>query len=209
MKRAWWVYVLGAVAVFLSFPFRTPLLYYLAGEVVIVLMIWAGLWFGARHGLGSAIPSPRRIAYSLLIGAASGAVVLALLPLAGLQSRIIREASIPVWKWLIIAFDSSILEEIIFRLFIVSFVVWLLARFMRRDAATWIALVVSALLFGASHLTRWLDAGPLVITSVMIVNGLIAIVLGRVFVKWGIEAAIVAHFAGDIVVHVIGPHIFI
>jgi hypothetical protein len=146
--------------------------------------------------------------YALLIGAASGAVVLALLPLAGLQSRIIKEASIPVWKWLVIAFDSAVLEEIIFRLVLVSFVVWVLARFLPRNVAVWIALVLSAHAFGAAHLSHWMGAGPVVFTAVMIVNGLIAIVLGLLYVKWGIEAAMLAHFAGDIVVHIIGPHFF-
>jgi membrane protease YdiL (CAAX protease family) len=208
MNRAWWIYVLGVIATFLSFPYPPNFLALLAAEIVIILMIWAGLWFGAKHGLGSSIPSPKRAALSLLIGAASGAVVLALLPLAGLQSRIIKEASIPVWKWLIIAFDSATNEEIIFRLFIVSLVVWLCARWMRREPAIWIAIVVSALLFGAAHLSRWLEAGPAVMTAVMIVNGLIAIVLGLLYVKWGIEAAILGHFAGDVVVHILGPHFF-
>src|SRR4029079_11864326 len=162
---------------------------------------------GSLAALG--MTTPKRALYSLLIGAASGAVVLALLPLAGLQSRIIKEASIPLWKWLIIAFDSSVLEEIIFRLFVVSFVAWLFNRFIRREPSIWIALAASALTFGAAHLGRWLDAGPIVITAVMIVNGLIAIVLGLIYVKWGIEAAILGHFAGDVVVHIIGPHFFI
>jgi len=209
MNRAWWIYVLGVVATLLSFPYPPNFLALFGAEVVIVLMIWSGLWFGSRHGLGSEIPSLRRIAYSLLLGAASGAVVLALLPLAGLQSRLVKEASIPIWKWLIIAFDSSILEEIVFRLFVVSFVVWFLTRFVRRDVSIRVALIVSALLFGAAHLNRWLDAGPMVITAVMIVNGLIAIVLGIIYVKWGLEAAILGHFAGDVVVHIVGPYLFI
>jgi hypothetical protein len=210
MKRAWWLYALGAIAAFLSFPFPPPDPFTLViVEILIALMIYAGLWFGRSLGLGSAIPSFKRAAYSLQIGAASGAVVLALLPLAGLQSRIIKEASIPLWKWLIIAFDSSVLEEIIFRLFVVSFVAWLFNRFIRREPSIWIALAASALTFGAAHLGRWLNAGPIVITAVMIVNGLIAIVLGLIYVKWGIEAAILGHFAGDVVVHIIGPHFFI
>jgi len=210
MNRALaWLIPLGATATLLSFPWPPPLLALIGAEIVVALLIWAGLRLGAPHGLGSAIPSPRRAAYALLIGAASGTVVLALLPLAGLQSRIIKEASIPVWKWLIIAFDASILEEVVFRLFVVSFVVWLLARFVRRDAAIWTALIVSALLFGAAHLGRWLDGGSLIITAVMIVNGLIAIVLGPVYVRWGIEAAILGHFAGDVMVHIVGPHFFV
>lgn len=208
MNRAWWIYVLGVIATFLSFPYPPNLLALLAAEIVVVLLIWAGLWFGAKHGLGSSIPSPKRAALSLLIGAASGAVILALLPLAGLQSRIIKEATIPVWKWLIIAFDAATLEEILFRLFIVSFVVWLLVRFVRRDRAIWIAIVIAALLFGAAHLNRWLAAGSVVVIAVMIVNGLIAIVLGLLFVRWGIEAAMLGHFAGDVVVHILGPYFF-
>ncbi|HJQ40523.1 MAG TPA: CPBP family glutamic-type intramembrane protease [Thermoanaerobaculia bacterium] len=218
MNRAWWIYVLGVIATLLSFPYPPNFLALLVAELLVVLLIWAGLWFGAKHGLGSSIPSLRRAALSLVIGALSGAVVLALLPLGGLQSRIIKEATIPVWKWLIIAFDSATLEEIIFRLFLVSFVVWLLnvatAALSGRGAAEGsgthirIAIIIAALLFGAAHLNRWLSAGPIAITAVMLVNGLIAVVLGLLYVRWGIEAAILGHFAGDIVVHILGPRFF-
>ena len=44
--------------------------------------------------------------------------------------------------------------------------------------------------------------------SVMLVTGAIAIALALVYWKWGIEAAIVAHFAGDVTVHVAGPYLF-
>ena len=208
MNRAWWIYVLGVIATLLSFPYPPKLLALLAAEIIVILLIWAGLWFGARVQLGSSIPSLRRAVIALVIGVASGGLVLILLPLAGLQSRILKEAAIPLWQWLIIAFDSATLEEIIFRLFIVSFVVWLIARFLKRDTAIWIALVISALLFGAAHLNRWIHSGPTVIVAVIIVNGLIAIILGLLYVKWGIEAAMLGHFAGDVMLHIIGPHFF-
>ena len=209
MKRGLaWLLPLGAIATLLSFPFPPPVLTLLLAEIVVALLVIGGVWMGARNGLGSVIPSARRMALSLLIGAASGAVVLALLPLGGLQSRIIQEASIPVWKWLIIAFDSSVLEEIVFRLFLISFVVWVLARFVRRETTITIALLLSAVLFGAAHLNRWLDARSVVIAAVMLVNGAISIVLGLVYVKWGIESAMIAHFAGDVVVHIAGPQFF-
>ncbi|PYQ32072.1 MAG: hypothetical protein DMF56_02950 [Acidobacteria bacterium] len=221
MNRTWWLYVLGVAATFLSFPYPPKLLALLAGEIVVILMIWAGLWFGAHVQLGSSIPSLRRAVIALLIGIACGGIVIALLPLAGLQSRIIKEASIPLWQWLIIAFDSATLEEIVFRLFIVSLVVWLInvatAALSGRGAAEgsgthigiWIALVISALLFGAAHLNRWIHSGPTVIVAVILVNGLVAIALGLLYVKWGIEAAMLGHFAGDVMLHIIGPHFFI
>ena len=209
MKRALaWLIPLGAIATFLSFPFPPPVVNLLAAEIIVALLVWSGLWFGARNGLGSAIPSPKRIAYSLLIGAAAGGVVLAALAPMGLQSRLTADAKVPAWKWLIIAFDAAVLEEIVFRLFIVSFVVWLLARFIKRPVAIWIALIVGALLFGAAHLGRWSAMGPAVITASMAVNAFAAIVLGLVYVKWGIEAAMITHFAADIVVHLIGSRIF-
>ena len=209
MKRGLaWLLPLGAIATLLSFPFPPPVLTLLLAEIVVALLVIGGVWAGARHGLGSQIPSSKRIGLSLLIGTVFGAVVLALLPLAGLQSRIIKEASIPVWKWLIIAFDSSVLEEIVFRLFLMSFAVWALARFLRRETAITIALILSALLFGAAHLNRWLDAGSLAIAAVMAVNGAISVALGLVYVKWGIESAMIAHFAGDVIVHIAGPHFF-
>lgn len=209
MKRQFaWLFALGAVATVLSFPFPPPLPALALALVAVALLVAGGLWFGAPHGLGSKAVTPMRAVYALLIGAVAGAVTLAMLPLAGLQSRIIGEAAIPLWKRFVIAFDSSILEELIFRLFLVSFVVWLLARFMRRDVAVWIALVISALAFGAAHLNRWMSAGPEVIAAVMLVNGVIAIAIGLVYVRWGIEAAILSHFAGDVTVHVIGPYLF-
>ena len=208
MKRPWWLFALGAVATFLSFPFPPPLLQLIAAEVIVALLVWAGLWFGGRVDLGSRPVSPLRAAYTLLIGVVSGAIVLAMLPLAGLQSRILKEASIPLWKWLVISFNAAVLEEIVFRLFLVSFVVWLVTRFARRETAIPVAVVVSALAFGAVHLGRWLQAGPTVITAVMLVNGFAAIVLCVVYIKWGIEAAMLSHFAADIVVHVAGPHFF-
>lgn len=210
MKSAWWLFVLAAVATVLSFPFPPPLLGVAGALIVIMLVVAAGLWCGARVGLGSKPVPLMRIVYSLLIGAAAGACVLALLPIAGLQSRIIKEASIPLWKWLVISFNAAVLEEIVFRLLMLSFVAWVLARFMRREPAIWIAIVVAALAFGAVHLPRWIAGGasPFVLAAVIVVNGLISIVLGRVYVAWGVEAAMLSHFAGDVIVHIVGPNFF-
>ncbi len=203
-----WLFPLGAIAAILSFPFPPPVGPAAAAVAVVALLVAGGLYFGQPHSLGSKIPSPMRVLSALLIGAASGAVTLAMLPLLGLEKRMAMDGALPLWQRLVMSFNAGILEEIVFRLFVVSFVVWLSARFIRRDPAIWIGIIVAALTFGAIHLPRWMAGGPAVIASVMFVNGAIAIVLGLVYVKWGIEAAMLTHFAGDVAVHVAGPIFF-
>ncbi len=208
MKRAFaLLFGLGAIASLLSFPFPPPVIPLLIAEVAIALIVLAGVAARARVGL-DVPPTAMHLLPAFPIGLVLGGITLALLPLAGLQSRIIGEAAIPLWKRLIIAFDSAIIEELVFRLFVMTVVAWALSHVMTRERAIWIGIVVAALAFGAAHLNRWIDAGPVVITAVMSVNGLIAIALGIIYRKWGIEAAIVAHFGGDVAVHVIGPFLF-
>ncbi|HEV7237802.1 MAG TPA: CPBP family glutamic-type intramembrane protease [Thermoanaerobaculia bacterium] len=208
MKRAFaLLFGLGAIATLLSFPFPPPIPALLIAEVAVALLVLAGIHARARVGL-DVPPTAKRLLLAFPIGVVLGGITLALLPLAGLQSRIIAEAAIPLWKRIVIAFDSSILEEIVFRLFIMTVVAWALSHVMPRNAAIWSGIIVAAIAFGAAHLTRWMAAGPMVIAAVMLVNGFIAIALAVIYRKWGIEAAIVAHFAGDVTAHVVGPYLF-
>ena len=208
MKRAFaLLFGLGAIATLLSFPFPPPIPYLLAAEVAVALIVLAGIYARPRVGL-DVPPRAKQLLLAFPIGVVLGGATLALLPLAGLQSRIIAEAAIPLWKRFVIAFDSSILEELLFRLFIMTVVAWALSYVLPRNAAIWSGVIVAAIAFGAAHLTRWMTQGPAVITAVMLVNGFIAIALAVIYRKWGIEAAIVAHFAGDVTAHVIGPYLF-
>ena len=209
MRRPFaWLFPLGAIAATLSFPVPAPLLGLAVALFVVAVIVGLGLYFGRPHALGSDIPTLRRAGWALIIGAASGGLVLALLPLLGLEARMKMDGALPLWRRFVMSFDAAVLEELIFRLFVVSLVVWICARFMPRDAALWTGIAVAAIAFGAVHLPRWMGGGPSVIAAVMFVNGIAAIVLGLVYVKWGIEAAMLSHFAADITVHVIGPYLF-
>ena len=208
MKRAFaLLFGLGAIATLLSFPFPPPLVPLLLAELAVALIVLAGVSARPRVGL-DVPPTAAHLLVAFPIGLVLGGITLAMLPLAGLQSRIIAEAAIPLWKRLVIAFDSAILEELLFRLFVMTVVAWALSRLMPRNAAVWTGIVVAAVAFGAVHLNRWIQAGPAVIAAVMLVNGFVAIALGIVYHKWGIEAAIVAHFGGDVAAHAIGPYLF-
>ena len=208
MKRAFaLLFGLGAIATLLSFPFPPPVLALLLALIAVAFIVFVGVYARTRVGL-DVPPTAAHLLLAFPIGLVLGGITLAMLPLAGLQSRIIAEAAIPLWKRFVIAFDSSIIEELLFRLFVMTVVAWALSRVMPRNAAIWAGILVAAIAFGAAHLNRWIQMGPMVITAVMLVNAFIAIALGIIYRKWGIEAAIVAHFGGDVAAHVIGPYLF-
>jgi hypothetical protein len=43
--------------------------------------------------------------------------------------------------------------------------------------------------------------------SVLTLNGIARMVLGHLYWRWGIESAVLAHFAADMVVQGIGPRL--
>lgn len=203
-KRAFaWLFPLGAIAAVLSFPWPPPVLGVLIAVAVVAMLVAAGLYFAKSIPFG-----PPRYLASLLIGLASGAVVVATLPLLGLEERMKMDGALPLWQRFVMSFNAAVLEEIAFRLFVVSLVTWLFAKFVRRDLATWLGIVAGALTFAVVHLPRWLSFGLTTMVAVIVVNAAIAIIIGLVYVKWGIESAMTSHFGGDIAVHVAGPYFF-
>ena len=96
-------------------------------------------------------------------------------------------------------------------LFAGSVLGWLAARLLRNRRATWVvALVVSALLFGAAHLPAWLAAAHVtfgLVAGVLVLNGVGGLLLGWIFWRWGLPYAILCHFVGDVVVQALGPRL--
>jgi hypothetical protein len=103
---------------------------------------------------------------------------------------------------------GSLGEEILFRLFALSLLLRLLPR--RRSGAA-IAIGFSALAFAAAHapaavfLFGGLQNVPRVSWAWLIaLNGLLGVVFGVVFVRYGIVCAVLAHFGTDVVWHAVG-----
>jgi hypothetical protein len=107
-------------------------------------------------------------------------------------------------------------EEILFRSFVFGvwgFILnWLLKRVNGRTAALWIANVIAAVAFAASHLvsvfmltgaTSIAELNPFLLLEGLLLNGLIGIVAGQRYMKDGLVAAVGVHFWTDIVFHVI------
>jgi hypothetical protein len=158
----------------------------------------------------------RFAALSLFAGAALGAVLVGALVLLvraepALRARFANRLNDPAWRPFALAFESSILEEVIFRLFVMSVVAWAMARLLKRP--TWavaIGVLVSTALFGLAHLPAWSAAtqasAPLV-SAVLLLNGVGALLCAWLFWRWGLPYAILAHFAGDVVVQSLAPRL--
>lgn len=97
----------------------------------------------------------------------------------------------------------AVVEEIAFRLFLMSVVAWVTARFLDRAHTVFLtALVVSALLFAVVHLLgRPLPVQPaaaaLYVAGVVLKSGVAGLVLGWGFWRWGLPYAILCHFAAN------------
>ena len=88
---------------------------------------------------------------------------------------------------------------------------WLLKRFNGRTVALWIANVIAALAFGASHFaaipyligaSSLADLNPALIVEIFLINGIIGVVAGQRYMKDGLVAASGVHFWADMVWHV-------
>jgi membrane protease YdiL (CAAX protease family) len=122
--------------------------------------------------------------------------------------------SVARWKGFLASFYGGITEEILFRLFLTTFFVWVTLKIKKTQEGRpsslgiWLSITLAALLFGLGHLpiTSSLTAiTPGVVLRAIILNGVGAIIFGWLYVKKGLEASIISHFSADIVLHVILP----
>ncbi len=112
---------------------------------------------------------------------------------------------------LLASFYGGIVEELQLRLFLMTLLLWIVARVQQRlprPGVYWMAIVAAALLFGIGHLPTaahvWgLDA--LVVLRTLLLNGVAGVVFGWLYWRRGLEMAVLAHFAADIVLHALTP----
>jgi membrane protease YdiL (CAAX protease family) len=100
-----------------------------------------------------------------------------------------------------------IIEEIHFRLFLMTALVWLISKLLRAPAGKlsargwWTAIVIQGLLFGATHAatgegTLWWE--PRAMQMLLEPRTVAGIVLGYVYWRWGLETSILAHVIADL-----------
>ena len=118
------------------------------------------------------------------------------------------------WTRFLASFYGGMNEEMLFRLFMVSGLAWIFGRFWQNasglpaDGDYWTAIILSALIFGLGHLptTRALTPlTPMLVIRAVVLNGIVGIACGWLYWKYGLEAAMVAHFSADILLHLASP----
>jgi hypothetical protein len=197
--------------------------------VLLALAIGFGLLIARKLGLGApllekwlyateTVPPRGAFRTPLFVGAMLGAVVALLARFVFLprlpQLAAISEAKFPVWQRLLACFYGALDEEILIRLFLLSFVIWLIQKmFAARSGQIslpvfWSANFTVALLFGLGHLPiamTIMSATPLLIVAIISLNAIAALGFGYLYWNRGIEAAMLAHFSADIILHVCAP----
>jgi hypothetical protein len=127
------------------------------------------------------------------------------------------ERQIALWKRFAASFYGGISEEVLMRLFLMSGITWLLGLFWQTteglpaSGAYVVAILISTIVFGLGHLpatAAMTRLTPLIIVRAILLNGIYGILCGLIFWQYGLIAAMVAHFSGDIVIHVIVPLIY-
>ena len=207
----------------------------LQNGILFAIAIFGGLFFAGRVGLGTPIldaltrgePVADKIRSilptSIVLGVVTTLIMLgleffyfqpAMLKELGETANALNlQTSQPeAWKGFLASFYGGIAEEILLRLFVMSFLVWL-GRFLSKTSdgnptstVFWIANILAAVLFGLGHLPTvalLVPLTPLVIARTILLNGLIGIACGWLYWKRGLESAIISHFSADLVLHVL------
>ena len=152
----------------------------------------------AFAGLRPASAAAVGIATAVLVSGLDALVFRPLVP--GFQEAVATVAPSRV-EGLLASFYGGIGEEILTRLFLVSVIAWIL-----RGRATWLAVVIAAVLFAAGHLPAAATVSPLtpaLVARIVVLNSLAGIAFGWLYWRRGLEAAMVAHFSADLVLHVV------
>jgi hypothetical protein len=126
-----------------------------------------------------------------------------------------QERQPPAWQGFLASFYGGITEEVQMRLFTMTLVAAIGGLFFKdkegrpKTGVFWFAIIAAAVVFGLGHLPSTAAMGipitPLVITRAVFLNGIGGVVFGWLYLKSGLESAMIAHFSADIVVHVIWP----
>ena len=126
-----------------------------------------------------------------------------------------KTGQVPWWALLSGALSAGIGEEIGFRLGLLTILVGIVGWFWHDDTGRikpvgfWLANLVVAALFGVFHLTNLSAAGLPLMTGLIIRaifgNGLLALIFGWLYQRYGLESAMLTHFLLDVFLYVLLP----
>jgi membrane protease YdiL (CAAX protease family) len=195
------------------------------GAIVAVSCL-VGLYLGPKVGLGAPLLRARldghevgpeiretlRLAVPLGVAAALAIVALDIgFGAAGVSVPADAVERPELWKRALASLYGGITEELLVRFGLMTLLVWLSTFVVGgedgpADGAVWVAIVVTALAFGAGHLgtlASITDPTPLLVVGTVLLNAIGGVVFGWLYWRRGIEAAMVAHLTADLTLHVV------
>ncbi len=111
---------------------------------------------------------------------------------------------------LAVSFGAAVGEEVWFRLGLMTVIVWCAVRLLgHRETSpivVWPVIVFTSVLFGMAHLPQLMSYGvasPFAIGGTILGNTAVGILYGWCYWKRSLVSAMVAHFAVDIMIHVL------
>lgn len=117
------------------------------------------------------------------------------------------------WQGLLASLYGGITEEIMLRLFGMTFIVWLLARITKKEKNNipnsfyYVAIFIVAIIFGLGHLPATMEVfgelSAILVIRALVLNGLLGFWFGYLYWKKGLEYAMIAHISADIFIHVL------
>ena len=119
------------------------------------------------------------------------------------------------WQGFLASFYGALDEEILMRLGLLSLLALVLRSLARMrkgprevvlpTGVFWVANITAAVLFGLGHLPATAALAPLSVALVVravVLNGIVGLVFGEMYRRYGLEWAMISHFGVDIVAHV-------
>jgi len=212
-------------------PFPFPLVILLGvvqSLAMLAIFVGVGILLGRKTGLGRPILegwlNHRDVSAKALKSAKAGVIVGLLVGIVLLICLLVLVRYLPnlpfvsashiaVWKRFLACFNGGIYEEILTRLFLLTLFAWVGMKVFQKEkntlaAATfWTANIIVAILFGLGHLpsaSLVLPITPLVVLAALLLNGIAGIAFGYLYLKRGLESAMIAHFCTDFVIWVLG-----
>ncbi len=186
-----------------------------------------GIWLGKKIGLGARVltglinktPGTAKQIRAFL---APSLVVALLVAIPGLIAwfTMPRDAFGPglanptPFEWLLRSLSAALTEEIFFRLGLMTLFVWIARLILKKpefeSRSLWIGNFMAALFFGAAHLPNLLSSGSPdwnMVMLVLVFNTLAGLVMGWLYMRYGLLSAVLTHFLADFVQHVM-PRLF-
>ncbi len=194
-------------------------------SVVTVPAAGLGIALGRRMGMGAPLiaallarqpGSLHKLRSDVVLAAGSGMAFGGVLILLRMISEPYLPAALPAFGFrgviggLSVSLGAAVAEEVWFRLGLMTVLVWLVARALGdRDAkpnVVWPVIVITSVAFGMVHLPQLLSYGagsPFAIAGTILGNSVVGILYGWCYWRRSLVAAIIAHFAVDVVLHVL------